>query len=440
MGRYLSSIKLRMLAASSVGIAVLLSGVGFGLQIVYQQQLTQQYAAPLLAEANQWATRVSGDLLSQENALPKIDTEHQWRIWVGEAQFGPLDLLLEHPLEFYLDDAEQIIIPDYESENEETEVEFFLLLRKVFDPRSKHDVYLALARDDEPFEQSLEAFSTTLQVALIGLAGGLIALAWWQIAYGLAPFGQLRRSLKAVQEGADTVVGTFPSEVQPVIDDLNTLMAQQRAMLNTARNTAGDLAHGLKTPLAVLEVATQKSSSVDSEVVKAQASSMRRMVDHHLTRARAAAVARQPGLRVCVAERVSVLVRTLKTVHSSKTLSVVEDGDTALSVAVDPRDLDDILGNILDNAFKWAASCIDITWMVDQQDVILTIQDDGPGLSDAMQKTVLQRGQKLDEQVQGSGLGLSIVHAILDGYNGQLSFETAPRGGLSVVLRLPGTV
>ena len=262
---------------------------------------------------------------------------------------------------------------------------------------------------------------------------------------GLRPLDELRAKLARVRGGdARALDGTYPAEVQPLVDDLNALLVDREEAIGRALKTAGDLAHGLKTPLAVLAHEAERAQRAGHEELAAtidqQVERMRRQVEYQLARARATASAgAAAGMRCAVAPSVEGLTRTMFRLHASRGLSIVSDVPPNLAIRGRREDLDEMLGNLLDNACKWARSRVSISASVEGERAIITVDDDGPGLDPSMRGAVLQRGVRADEAAPGSGLGLAIVRDLAELYGGGIALETSPEGGVRARLELMAT-
>lgn len=259
----------------------------------------------------------------------------------------------------------------------------------------------------------------------------------------LKPLQDIRWNLSTVRNGsAKRVGGAYPTEVQPLVDDLNALLAHLEEVVARAGTRAGDLAHGLKTPLAVLSNEADRLARGGSpdlaRVLAQQIGIMRRYVEYHLAHARAAASGAALNVRSSVAESVDGLVRTMRQIHAERRIEI--------GVAVDPRhqfrgrreDLDEMLGNILDNACKWTRTGVQVSSSVAGERLAVVIEDDGPGIDEQARQAVLARGVRSDTHVPGFGLGLAIVRDLADLYGGTISLAQAGSGGLAARLELPG--
>lgn len=279
--------------------------------------------------------------------------------------------------------------------------------------------------------------SALVVFATVCLLGGLS-----MVRHGLSPFTELRERLAAVHQGKDRrVEGRYPSEVQPLVDDLNALLEHRDQTVRRAIAKAGDLAHTLKTPLAVLaheaDVADKAGQDELAAVMRQQIERMRRHMDYHLAHARAAASGAAPGAHCSVLASAEGLARTLLRLHAGRGLVIQVDVDAAHAVRGEREDIDEMLGNLLDNACKWAKSQVSIASAVEGSSVVITVDDDGPGLDVSMREAVLQRGVRADEASPGSGLGLAIVRDLAELYGGSIALSSSRRGGLSARLQLP---
>ena len=279
-----------------------------------------------------------------------------------------------------------------------------------------------------------------------------------QVRRGLAGITQLRTRLSDVHGGrVPRVQGDYVPEVQPLVDDLNALLEQREQAVRRAVAKAGDLAHGLKTPLALLTLEAERASEAGhaelAAAVREQVERMRRQVDYHLAQARAAASGATSNARSSVAECADGLARTLPRLYADRVLSIEVRVDSSLAVRVQREDLDEMLGNLLDNACKWARTRVVIEATTGApatapssaprdvesgfSRIVLTVDDDGPGLPTELRDKVLQRGVRADEKAAGSGLGLAIVRDLAEVYGGSVSLSDSPFGGLRSTLILP---
>jgi signal transduction histidine kinase len=276
-----------------------------------------------------------------------------------------------------------------------------------------------------------------LVVTAICLAVGLV-----QVRRGLSLFDSLRARLNPIREGRQNRLdGDYPSEVQPLVSELNELLSDREQRVTRALAKAGDLAHGLKTPLTILnQHADRAKAEGQPELARAiaqQVERMRRQVDYHLAQARASASGASAGARSHVATSADALARTMQTLHVERGLTLDVDVPHEHFVRVQREDLEEMLGNLVDNACKWSRSRVEMTSRLHAGHVEIMVDDDGPGLDPSLRAKVLQRGVRADEAAPGSGLGLAIVADLVELYGGSIELVTSPLGGVRAILRLP---
>ena len=291
--------------------------------------------------------------------------------------------------------------------------------------------------------QLLHGTTYTHAPFFLTFAAGCLVVGFLQVRSGLAGVHQLRARLAGVQEGrVPRVEGRYPSEVQPLVDDLNALLDHRERAIARAVAKAGDLAHGLKTPLAILAQEAERARGAGhqelADAIAQQVERMRRQTDYHLAQARAAASGgTSSAARSSVREATQALVRTMARLHAERRLMfddrVTDDG----VVRCQREDLDEMLGNLLDNASKWARSRVIVRATRTGGDVLIAVEDDGPGLPASMREAVLRRGVRVDEAAPGSGLGLAIVRDLVELYGGTIALDGSDGGGLRARLRLP---
>ena len=284
-------------------------------------------------------------------------------------------------------------------------------------------------------------FALTVTFTLLGLLLGLTTLL--QIRFGLRPLTVLRRAVGAVRRGeADRIAGRYPQDLAPLARELNLLLETNREILERARTQVGNLAHALKTPLSVIVNEVDHAPTELAGKVREQAALMRDQVDYYLNRARAAALAGTLGALTEVAPVVDGLSRTFSKIHMGRQLAIEDLVAPGARFRGEGQDLEEMVGNLVDNACKWARSRVVVAAEVVARDGVaslqVTVDDDGPGLPEPAREEVLRRGRRLDETKPGSGLGLSIVADLAGLYRGHLHLEASPLGGLRAVLVLPG--
>lgn len=279
-------------------------------------------------------------------------------------------------------------------------------------------------------------FPILATLLLLGL--GLAVASLIQVRLGLRPLKALRTSVSEVRAGRlERLPTDQPDELRPLADELNTLLAQNAEGLERSRRNVANLAHSLKTPLATLALSLQKNRGEGDAEALRQVEQMERQIRHHLGRARAAALDGPLRIRTEVAPHIADLAAMFDKVHADRGLVFASDVPAGLSVACEPQDLDEMLGNVIDNAYKWARSKVAVGHVVADGQLRLVVEDDGPGLKDDQTPTALLPGRRLDETIPGDGFGLAIVREIAELYNGGITLGRSSLGGLRVEVTLP---
>jgi signal transduction histidine kinase len=303
---------------------------------------------------------------------------------------------------------------------------------------------VSVAGDAIELDDEILSFNSAILTTFAVLAVVLLLTTLFQVRFGLAPLNRISRGLAAIRSGkAEKLEGSFPDEIAPLARETNALMESNREIVERARTHVGNLAHALKTPLSVMvnEAAARPDDPLASKV-KEQTAIMRDQVARHLERARIAARVAVVGTLTEVVPVVQALARTMEKTHHGKELAIDLDVQAQPQFRGERQDLEEMAGNLLDNACKWANSRVSIEVMQEQpglgrDSVRIVVDDDGPGLTPAQREQVARRGQRLDESKPGSGLGLSIVVELAALYGGALNLGTAPIGGLRAELVLP---
>ncbi len=304
---------------------------------------------------------------------------------------------------------------------------------------AERDVVFMAAVDRTAFEIDVRQFSTVTWIALVLLGLGLVAAVFLQVQIGLRPLFALRDEISNVRKGqASRIAGDYPIEIAPLAQQVNRLLDHNQEVVERQRTHVGNLAHALKTPLSVMLAEAENRHDPLAEVVRRQSEAMRGQVEHHLRRARAAARAQGLGERTPVAEVIDEMAVMLERVFQSKGVEIDWRAPDELHFLGERQDLQEILGNLMENACKWSSGRVRVSaggtglgWMV------AVIEDDGPGLPQDQLDTVLKRGERLDETAPGSGLGLAIVDDLARAYGGRLLLGSSDLGGLKATLDLP---
>lgn len=307
-------------------------------------------------------------------------------------------------------------------------------------PGVDQPVVFMAAEDRSPLDEDAGGFALTTTITLVLLGAGLVLAVLVQVRVGLRPLFEVRKEVARVRRGkAQRVSGEYPEEISPLAHELNALLDHNQEVVERQRTHVGNLAHALKTPISVMLTEAQKQPGELAEVVSRQANSMREHVDHHLRRARAAARSQSQGERTAVAPLLEELTLTLERIFRDGGCAIDWDAPDELAFQGERQDLLEIVGNVLENACKWSKSRVRVRAEPQERvdRLLLTVEDDGPGLPEERRAEVMKRGARLDESAPGSGLGLSIVDELARAYGGEVRLDKSVMGGLKVEVTLP---
>jgi signal transduction histidine kinase len=458
------SLRFRLLAATLVALLTALLLAGVLLAGLFREHVLRQFSAMLTAQLDQLTARLEFDPAGRPQIDARTLTDPRWsrpysglywqvdELVAGSAQRGVLRSrsLWDAALVLQADAPADGVVHEHQLSGPDGSrlLAVERAVRRDGDAGARWR--LLVAGDLRATEAAVTRFNGVLAASLALLLALLCAAAVAQVAVGLAPLRALQRALAGVHAGrTQRLDGRFPAEVQPLIDDFNGVLGRNAEVVSRARTQAGNLAHAIKTPLAVMAQAAAtaathpETASELAPLVQEQVAVARRHVDWHLARSRAAAAQGMPGARVALAPVLAGLLRVLERVHAARGLALVcEPIEPGCGFAGEAQDLQEMLGNVLDNACQWARREVHVRAAVRTEppgpQLRIVIEDDGPGIDDARRDQVMARGARLDESVPGSGLGLAIVRELVDLYGGRLTLGTAALGGLSVELTLPG--
>ena len=314
-----------------------------------------------------------------------------------------------------------------------------IMERSIILPGSDTKWWFTVAASREELDQQISSIRSLLAYSFVALGLGLFVMAGLQTWYGLFPLRHVRRAIQNLRKtGANRVAEPLPLEVQPLVEELNALLAHTQRQAEEARTHAGNLAHALKTPLTVvMNAATAKAPDLSDTVIR-EAAIMRRQVDHHLARARAVGRRAVGHSRANVWESVEAVMRAVTRLHEKTRFDL--DGNRETVVAIERQDLDEILGNLIENAAKYGGGSVFVS--IDQSDdpqcCEIWIEDDGAGIPESDRIRIFDRGARLDTGKPGTGLGLAIVRDVAEIYGGTVELgESEDLGGLLVKLKLP---
>src|SRR3954452_7820478 len=449
------SIAIRLAASALFWSLLILLTAGLILSALYRDTTERAFDTRLLV----YATDLASDLVTQGNpdqrelgtlGDPRFDLPLSGWYWqVGQPDARPRDLRSSRSL--FGAELPGLVPPGDDSRFGEIrkgyrqgpEDRMLRLVERDIDlgEDGRYVVRVAGPADEIGAEVRRFIFSLTVTFGLLGIALGATIL--FQIRFGLQPLLKLRGALAAIRRGeAERIPGAYPRDIAPLAQELNLLLDTNREILDRARTQVGNLAHALKTPLSVIINEVEHAPENLAVKIREQAAAMGEQINYHIDRARAAALAGTLGVITEVEPVIAGLARTFTKIYRNRDLAIDVTAPSGVRFRGERQDFEEMVGNLVDNACKWAAHRVAIDIGVIQVDgrprLRVAVEDDGPGLPEAAIHDMLKRGRRLDETKPGSGLGLSIVADLAALYRGSLRLEKAALGGLRATLDLPG--
>lgn len=316
-----------------------------------------------------------------------------------------------------------------------------LLQRSMQLPEASEPLRIAVGTDTRLVGELLARFNWMLAASLGAIAVGLIAAIIAQVSFGLWPLSRIRKALGAIHRGEIIRLPTnLPSEVKPLVESLNGLLATNEEVVRRARAQAGNLAHALKTPIAILidEAERLAAKGQDGHAILEQCERMRRQIEYQLAHARAAASRGKPTASVLAGPAIEAILAAVGRLYRERALEFeIKNEVPDAIVACEAEDLDEMLGNLIENAAKWAKSRVRVVVSRGANTIHIDVEDDGPGMPEDARERVFEAGERLDEQVPGSGLGLAIVRDVANLYGGRAWIGQSVLGGAAAHLELP---
>ncbi|YCO05458.1 ATP-binding protein [Vibrio sp. VNB-15] len=312
--------------------------------------------------------------------------------------------------------------------------------KTLYLPDYNGPIDIIIGVDEDPIEHTIQSLTGQLWIILGLLFAGVLAVILLQIAWSLSPLTKLQRELAELKAGNKKgLEEEYPKEVSPLISDLNALLFHYQELLERARNHAGNLSHALKTPLSVLKNEVLALTPEEQDRLNAPITQIQQHIDYHLGRARMAGSMNILSVKSNPSERVDAISMAFDKVYAHRDVTLINELDSELNVAVEKTDLDEMVGNLLENGYKWAGSIIRVhANKLNDGNIELVVEDDGQGIPEEKLQQATKRGVRLDETTPGTGLGLNIVNEMAHSYRGSLTLGKSSMGGLkaSLVLKL----
>jgi signal transduction histidine kinase len=438
------TLTLRLLAGSIAWVAATLLATGVLMAVLFRDYIERRFDAALMDHLEEL---VAAAELDRQGALaltwvpvdPRFNRPQSgwyWQVRAAGAVMAQSESIWGHRLD--LPDAPAAAGPQTQQFVGPRRQPLRAILQDITLPEADRHFTFAVVGPVADIDRDVADFAWQLALTLTALGVGLLGAVLFQIRFGLGPLRAMQRALADVRFGRSTrLPETFPAEIQPVVSELNALLDHSESLLDRARTQAGNLAHALKNPLTVIANEARAVEGERGALLREQALGMKSCIDRYLTRARAAGSDGVLGARAAVAGVVEDLRFSLDRLYQDRGLDIRVSGLDDLRFRGDAQDLEEMLGNLLDNACKWARRQVHVHGRATDGRLRIAVEDDGPGIPEARQAEVLRRGGRLDEATSGSGLGLDIVRDVAALYHGSLALGRSSLGGVRAELDLP---
>lgn len=433
------SLKTRLLLAATLWLSAMILAAGYLIPNLIHKYLIQDVQSQLQLSmdeitANLEANQQGQLTLSTRLADPRFAQPYSGLYW--SATLGKQTLRSRSLWDRFLIEETHAHDTVYRGANGES---LIVLKRTVYLPEFSQPIAITIGLDDAPLKATLQRVSKELWMILGLLFSGILILTGAQVTWSLSPLSKMQRELAALRNGQqNSVNGDYPKEISPLVNDLNAILFHYQELLERARHHAGNLSHALKTPLSVLknEVAQLEDSQLKGQL-QPSVEQIQQQIDYHLGRARMAGSANILSVKTAPSLRVDAISQAFDKVYAEREITLVNELDSELEVAVEPTDFDEMIGNLLENSYKWANSLIRVhSYPIDEHWVQICIEDDGQGIPAENIEKALKRGVRLDETTPGTGLGLNIVSEMAHSYRGALALGESRLGGLKATLTL----
>ncbi|MCP3870893.1 MAG: sensor histidine kinase, partial [Gammaproteobacteria bacterium] len=423
-----NSLTLRLVATSFAWVGATLLVTAVLLVVLFRGHIEQRFEALLLDHLEEL---VSASELTPEGALqmnwrpsdPRFNRPHSgwyWEILRSGVSVARSDSLWRESLKV----TEPRIgeVPQIQQFSGPEDEPLQVLVQDITFPEVEKPLLFMVAGPVADIEDNVQAFTAQVAITLTALGIGLLLVVWFQVRFGLRPLQAMQQALSDIRKGkAQRLPEDYPVEVKSVVSELNGLLDHNAALLDRARTHVGNLAHALKNPLTVIRNEAKAIENERELVIREQTAAMANSVERYLSQARIAGTAGVLGARADVKAIIEDFCFSMKRLYRERDLEIQHSGLEECWFRGEAQDLEEMLGNLMDNACKWARSQVLVRAKCAKDRLLIVVEDDGPGIPEQRQVEVLERGRRLDEKVPGSGLGLDIAQDIAGLYRGSIT-------------------
>lgn len=438
-----TSLKSRLLLAAAFWLGAMILAAGIGIPKLVNDYLVDDMKQQLGLTMDELTANIETNnhgalIMAERLSDPRLNQPYSGIYWRASTQ----DQIIRSRS---LWDKDLTIkrSPIHTSVKGPKEEKLIYIEQNIYLPELSDPVTITIGMNDNSLESTLNQLTGQVWLILLLLFVGVLLLIGIQVSWSLLPLNKMQRELALLRKGEQQGLSdNYPKEVSPLVSDLNALLFHYQELLERARNHAGNLSHALKTPLSVLKNEIERLPDDEKKLLQEPIHQIQSQIDYHLGRARMAGAMNILSVKSSPCERVEAIAMAFDKVYADNNVTMVNELDLELDVAVEKTDLDEMLGNLLENSYKWARSIIrvhakDLT----DGNVELIVEDDGQGIPEEKLEQVTKRGVRLDETTPGTGLGLNIVNEMAHSYRGSLTLGKSSMGGLraSLILKVSQT-
>lgn len=435
------SLKSRLLLAAAFWLSAMIFAAGIGIPKLVNDYLVQDVESQLLLSMDEITANIEvnskGNLIMPSRLSdPRFSQPYSGLYWTVSTKGYELRSrsLWDKKLTFAEDNLS--INTKVKGANNE---ELIYVQKNIYLPEIKQPITITIGLDEDPLEKTLHQLTGQLWIILGLLFSGVLFLIGIQVSWSLRPLAKMQSELVMLRKGEQQALSQhYPQEIAPLVSDLNALLFHYQELLERARHHAGNLSHSLKTPLSVLNNELSYLTEEEKARLSIPIEQLQEHIDYHLGRARMAGAMNILSVATSPSERIDAISMAFDKVYAEREILLINELDTESKITVDKTDLDEMLGNLLENSYKWAHSMIRVHASIPVNNQIsIIIEDDGCGIPKEKFEHVLKRGFRLDESTPGTGLGLHIVNEMAHSYRGSLALDKSPMGGLKATLTFP---
>ncbi|MDD9194628.1 ATP-binding protein [Aliivibrio sp. S3MY1] len=435
------SLKSRLLLAAAFWLSAMILAAGIGIPKLVNDYLVQDVKSQLSLSmdeitANIEVNRKGNLIMTSPLSDPRFSQPYSGLYWSASTKGDDLRSRSLWDKKLNIEEDPLDTKATIKGANNE---KLIYIQKQIYLPEIKAPITITIGLNEDPLEQTLHQLTGQVWIILGLLFSGVLFLIGVQVSWSLRPLAKMQSELVMLRKGEQkTLSQHYPQEIAPLVSELNALLFHYQELLERARHHAGNLSHSLKTPLSILKNELEYLSIEDKNRLSIPIRQLQEHIDYHLSRARMAGSMNILSVATSPSERVDAISMAFDKIYAEREVILISELNSEDKIAVDKTDLDEMLGNLLENGYKWAHSMIRVHSIeIPNNQIQIIIEDDGLGIPQDQFERVIKRGIRLDESTPGTGLGLNIVTEMAHSYRGSLTLDKSTIGGLKATLTFP---